>query len=321
MPEGDTVRRTAHGLHRALAGRVLTRSELRWAELGSADLAGREVLEVTAYGKHLFIRLAPIEPDVAAPTARFPTVAAAALTLHSHLRMDGSWRIHRTGSRRWPSTDDHQIRAVLENSEWTAVGVLLGMLDLVPTQDEGSLIPTLGPDIMADDWDPVGRTESLSRLAGKADRPIGEVLLDQTVVAGIGTFYMAESLFVKRLSPWLTAGEIDAGPLLDTARRQLLRGAESPVPNTTGDPRQKEQSYVHARSGRPCRRCGTVVRVASVREAPTERPAFYCPTCQPGPAPTDSGRPMTPLGSKPHRPGSLRNVGLGPSRWRPERSR
>jgi len=321
MPEGDTVLRTAHGLHRALAGRVLTRSELRWGELGSADLAGREVTEVVAYSKHLFTRLAATEPADGAPASRFPTVPAAALTLHSHLRMDGSWRIHRTGSRGWPSTDDHQIRAVLENAEWTAVGILLGMLDLVPTADERALIPSLGPDIMADGWDSGGRAEGLSRLAGKADRPIGEVLLDQTVVAGIGTFYMAESLFLQRLSPWLTAGDVDAGPLLDKARRLLLRGAESPVPNTTGDPRRKEQSYVHARSGRPCRRCGTTVRVASVREAPTERPAFYCPSCQPGPAPTDSGRPMAPLGSQPHRPGSLRNVGLGPPRWRPQRSR
>ncbi len=313
MPEGDTVLRTARGLHRALAGRVLTRSELRWGDLGGVNLAGREVIEVTAYGKHLLTRFAA----GAGSASDVRAVCAAPLTLHSHLRMDGSWRVHATGSRAWPSPADHQIRAVLENSEWTTVGVLLGMLDLVPTDAENQLIGSLGPDIMADDWAASGRTEAIDRLTSQRENPIGAVLLDQTVVAGIGTFYMAEALFAHRISPWVPAGEVDPGAVLDTARRQLLRGATMVVPNTTGDPRAKERSYVHSRSGRPCRRCGTVVRVAMVGRAPAERPAFYCPTCQPGPAPTDSGRPMAPLGSGAQRPGALRNVGLGPTRWRP----
>jgi len=313
MPEGDTVLRTARGLHRALAGKILARSELRWGELGSVNLDGREVLEVTAYGKHLFARFAAGTGSGSGGR----TVSAAPLTLHSHLRMDGSWRIHATGSRPWPSLQDNQIRAVLQNREWTTVGVLLGMLDLVPTDAEEQLIGPLGPDIMADDWEASGRTEAIARLTSQRGNPIGAVLLDQSVVAGIGTFYMAESIFAQRLSPWVAAGDLDAGALLDTARRQLLRGATMVAPNTTGDPRAKERSYVHSRSGRPCRRCGTIVRVAMVGRAPAERPAFYCPTCQPGPAPTDSGRPMSPLGSAPQRPGALRNVGLGPTRWKP----
>jgi endonuclease-8 len=210
---------------------------------------------------------------------------------------------------------------VLANAEWTAVGTLLGMLDLVPTADEHTLIGHLGPDVMADDWDAVGRDAALQRWAAAPTRPVGEALLDQMTVAGIGTIYLAESLFMAKISPWTPAGEVDAGALLDTARRLLLRGAGQPAPNTTGDPRRNEGTYVHARSGRPCRRCGTVVRVAGVRAAPTERPAFYCPTCQVGPTPTDDGRPMAPLGSAPYRFGSRRNVGLGPPRTNSRRPR
>lgn len=320
MPEGDTVLRTARTLHRALSGKPLTRTEFRWGALGEIDLAGRQVIETVAYGKHLLTRIAAGSGS-AGPHR---SAAEVPLTLHTHLRMDGSWRLHRTGSRDWPRTDDPQIRAVVAGSDWTCVGILLGMIDLVPTERESELVGTLGPDIMAEQWPATGRSEALRRWSTAADRPLGEVLLDQRVVAGIGTFYMAEALFARRLSPWTPASELDAdaaGELLDTARRLLLAGAEQPVPNTTGDTRRKETSYVHARSGRPCRRCGGGVRVAGVGTAPHERPAFYCPKCQPGPAPTDDGRPQAPLGAAPTRPGSLRNVGLGPPRWRAEPGR
>lgn len=320
MPEGDTVLRTARTLHRALSGKPLMRTEFRWGTLGEVDLAGREVIETVAYGKHLLTRIAP-GPGNAGP---YRSAAQTPLTLHTHLRMDGSWRLHRTGSRGWPRRDDPQIRAVVAGSDWTCVGILLGMIDLVPTEREPDLMGDLGPDVMAADWPDAGRVEALRRWTAAADRPLGDLLLDQQVVAGIGTFYMAESLFVRRLSPWLPGSELSeqaAGELLDTARRLLLAGAEQPIPNTTGDSRRKETSYVHARSGRPCRRCGTQVRVAKVGTAPRQRPAFYCPACQPGPTPTDDGRPQAPLGAAPTRPGSLRNVGLGPPRWRAEPGR
>lgn len=306
MPEGDTVLRTARRLHEALAGRKLERAELRWAELGGVDLAGRTVLEVVAYGKHILLRLAAGE----GAGGRIATAPTWPLTLRSHLRMDGSWFVYASGARRWPSIDNPSVRAVLQGEEWTAVGDLLGMLDLVATEDESTLIGHLGPDILADDFLEVGLSRAVERLAAGPDRPIGQALLEQTGVAGIGTFYMAESLFAGRISPWVPVGEVDLAPLLQVARKQLLRGVLLPAPNTTGDPRRGQGSYVHARSGRPCRRCGDTVRVASVGVAPTERPAFYCPTCQPGPTPTDSGRPARPLGSTPHRFGSRRNEGL-----------
>lgn len=324
MPEGDAVRRTANRLHAALAGRELVRTELRWPDLGGVDLAGRGVIEVDAYGKHLLLRLAgtpgpasaPPMVDVASTAVgrpagpRIPTADAVPLTLHTHLRMDGSFTCYRADSRRWPAVSDHSVRAVLANPEWMAVGYWLGMLDLVPTSAEHTLIGHLGPDVMADDFPDTGLAEALRRCGRRPDRTIGAALLDQTNVAGIGTIYMSESLYATRTSPWSVVAEVDLESILTAARRQLLAALVQPFPNTTGDTRRGQTHYVHARVGRPCRRCGGTVRVASVGDPGRERPAFYCPTCQPGPAPTDDGRRQAPLGSMPARQWSMRNNGL-----------
>lgn len=297
MPEGDTVLRTARRLNQALAGRPLVRAELRWPTLGDADLAGRTVTAVTAYGKHILTRIAATDhADSAARGRRRPTVPDEPLTLRSHLRMEGRWYVHARNAEPWPSAGRASVRAVLGGTEWTAVGTWLGLLDLVPTAAERELIGHLGPDIMADGFD-VDR--AVPRLLTDPSRAVGAVLLDQTTVAGIGTMYMAEALFVQRISPWTPVAQVDLPALLSTARRQLLRGASQAVPSTTGNPRRGLQTYVHGRSGRPCQRCGTPVRVAEIGPSDKRRPAFYCPACQPGPTPTDDGRPQRPLGANP----------------------
>lgn len=106
--------------------------------------------------------------------------------------------------------------------------------------------------------------------------------------------YMAEALFVQKVSPWTPVGAVDVPALLATARRQLLRGATQSSPITTGNPRRGLDTWVHGRSGKPCQRCGTIVRVAPIGPVLKERPAFYCPHCQPGPTPTDDGKPRRP---------------------------
>lgn len=263
MPEGDVVRRTAERLGQALAGRVLTRAELRWGDLGGVRLTGRTVTDVGAYGKHLLIRLAPRDDDV------------AAVTVHSHLRMDGRWFIEATDLRR--RFTDHRIRAILGNDEWTAIGHLLGELDVLPTSDEPRLLSRLGPDIMADDFATTGLPLALENLARAPRRPIGAALLDQTVVAGIGTIFMSESLFRRRMWPWRASGDVDAAAVLHTARELLLRsaGAQREVAAGSAAPR-----YVHGRAGQRCQRCGSTIRVAPVGDPPFDRPAFHCPTCQ-----------------------------------------
>ena len=272
------VWRTAHRLDAALAGRTLTVSDLRWPSLATVDLVGRQVLEVAAAGKHLLTRL------------------EGGLTLHSHLRMDGSWHVHGTGLPWGSARAGHAIRVVLANERWTAIGHQLGMLDLVATSAEHTLIGHLGPDVLGPGWD---LAEAARRMAAAPARPIGETLLDQRVLAGVGTFFMAEALFLRGITPWTPAAQAgDLEALAVLIRRLMEANRDRAVQSTTGDLRPGRQQYVHSRSGRPCRRCRTTVRVASIGAAPTDRVAFYCPSCQRGPAPTDPGHTQRPLGAR-----------------------
>ncbi len=307
MPEGDTVWRTADRLHQALAGRELVQCDLRWPGLSTTDLTGRSVQEVVARGKHLLIRLSPPQGGPGRP-------AQPAVTVHSHLRMDGSWRIDPTapgpaaaGRRR-----EDDVRAILANREWTATGLLLGMLDVVTSREEHTLVGHLGPDVLGPDWD---QAAVVATLRSQPDRTIGEALLDQRVLAGVGTFYLAETMFLLGRTPWtpvhdLTSSDLtsnlaspdlgDDEPLVrivDRVRRLLVLNRDRVRQVTTGDARPGHEAFVHGRSGRPCRRCGTTVRVARLGVPPADRVAFYCPTCQRGPAPTDDGRQQRPLGS------------------------
>ena len=239
------------------------------------------------------LRLAGLPSD---GTPRDP--ATAALTLHSHLRMEGSWHVHRTGQR-WTARPEHGIRVILANPQWTAIGHRLGMLDLVATSDEAGLVGHLGPDILAPDWDLAGATD---RVAQQPDRAVGDTLLDQRVIAGIGTFFMAEACFLRGVNPWLPVREVgDLGALVGMAHRLMTANVARAVQVTTGDARRGQEQWVHSRSGRPCRRCGTTIRVAQIGTAPTQRVAFWCPSCQPGEVPTDTGAPQRPLGAGPRR--------------------
>lgn len=290
MPEGDVVWRTARRLHVALAGQVVTRCELRWPSLATVDLSGWTVTEVVSAGKHLLIRLPPRPRAATGPEG---------LTLHSHLRMEGSWSVHRTGQPWTAPRPRHEVRAVLANATWTAVGHRLGMLDLVPTAAEERLVGHLGPDLLGPGWD---HAEAVRRLAGEPGRAIGEALLDQRLLAGIGTFYMCEVLYLRGVTPWTPVEQSgDLGRLVELVHGMLLANRDREIQSTTGDLRHGRQQWVHGRSGRPCRRCGTTVRVATIGPAPTDRAAFYCPSCQRGPAPTDHGRPQRPLGARTER--------------------
>ena len=174
MPEGDTVWQTARRLHTALAGRVLTRSDLRVPRFATADLTGRPVLDVTPRGKHLLTRI------------------DGGLTLHSHLRMDGSWQVYAPGEH-WRGGPSHQIRAILGNAEAVAVGYRLPVLALIRTADESDVVGHLGPDLLGPDWDP---QEAERRLTADPARPLGEALLDQRNLAGIGNVYKSELAFL-----------------------------------------------------------------------------------------------------------------------------
>ncbi|PZG14137.1 DNA-formamidopyrimidine glycosylase family protein [Nonomuraea aridisoli] len=258
MPEGDAVYRTAARLRGALDGRVLTRSDFRVPRHATADLTGRAVITTISRGKHLLTR---VEGD---------------LTVHTHLRMDGSWRITPAGRR--PAPGD-QVRLILANVEWQAIGVKLGMVDLVRTDDEARLVGHLGPDLLGPDWDP---EEAARRLRAAPGRTIGEALLDQRNLAGIGTIYRAETLFLRGISPWRKVEEIDdLEGLVSLAQRLLAANKGHAGTVTTGDRRPANQTWVYGRAGRPCRRCGTRISSAEMGTRPQERLILWCAGCQP----------------------------------------
>lgn len=288
MPEGDTVWRTAQRLDKALAGAVVVLSDLRFPQVATADLRGSTTLEVASRGKHLLHRF------------------DNGLTLHSHLRMEGQWRIEAPDNAAgWLHRDD--LRAAVGTSSWTALGLRLGMLDLLATDDEATVVGHLGPDLLGTDWDLARATANLRA----SQTSIGAALLDQRNLAGIGTLWASESLFLSRLGPWTPVTDIpdeDLERVVTRAQQLLDQARHHAIQSSTGSRRHGEESYVHARSGRPCRRCGQTVRVAMIGPPMRERTMFYCPGCQDGLAPTDDGRPQRPLGAATGR-GTSRTTG------------
>ncbi|MGP3923851.1 DNA-formamidopyrimidine glycosylase family protein [Streptomyces sp. 8N616] len=270
MPEGDTVWQTARRLHETLAGERIVRSDLRVPRLATVDLSGRDITEVAARGKHLLTRI------------------EGGLTLHSHLRMDGAWHLY-TPDERWRGGPEHQIRAILVTAERTAVGYRLPVLGLLRTAAEDSVVGHLGPDLLGPDWDPY---EALRRLLSDPARPLGEALLDQRNLAGIGNVYKSELCFMAGCTPWLPVSEVPAPDHLVALAKRLLEANKTRLARaTTADHRRDHRLWVYGRAGRPCRRCGTAVLAADQGAAGQERSTYWCPSCQSGPSPSTPSRP------------------------------
>lgn len=262
MPEGDTVYATARRLTEALGGATLVKGELRHPRLSTVDLAGRDFVRAVSVGKHLFLRF------------------GGEVSLHCHLGMDGSWRVY---DRRPPI--GHRVRAVLATRQRYAIGTSLLEMALVRTAEEKRLTAHLGPDLLAPDWSDTHHAEAVRRLTADPDRPLGEALLDQRLMAGVGNVYKAELCFLLGTSPWSPVSAVDPDEAVTTARTLLLRNALRPVRNTTGDPRRGRETWVYGRQRTGCLRCGGRVIVANQGTATRERVTYHCPHCQPGPAP------------------------------------
>lgn len=281
MPEGDTVHRTAERLGLALAGQRLTLVDIRWGSIGENPVRDARVEEVLARGKHLL--------------HRFDT----GWTLHTHLRMEGSWRIEGGGSpaaaRALRRPD---VRVALGTLEWTTLGLRLGEVDLVRRADEHRLVGHLGPDVLGPDWD---AAVVVARLSAQRGTSVAAALLDQRNLAGVGTFWASEALFVEKVHPWQPVGGLGEDrlhALVERVHALMSRGRKHAVQSSTGEHRLDRRSFVHGRSGHPCRRCGSTIRVAPLAVGSSERVFFSCPGCQGGPAPTDDGRAQAPLGHR-----------------------
>ncbi|WP_346535828.1 zinc finger domain-containing protein [Micromonospora sp. DPT] len=271
MPEGDTVWNTARVLHRALAGAALTGSDFRVPQLATTDLTGWTVRESASRGKHLLLRLAT--PEGRSDVQHW--------TLHSHLRMDGAWRAYAPGER-WGARPAHLIRVVLRAPSAVAVGYHLHELALLPTAEEESLVGHLGPDLLGPDWD---AAEAVRRLAAHPEATIGEALLDQRNLAGVGNLYKCEVLFLRGVSPWTPVGAVpDLAGTVALAQRLLAANRGRWTQSTTGSLHRGGTSYVYGRRAQPCRRCGTAIH----KEELGERVTYWCPRCQPAPDPAQA---------------------------------
>jgi endonuclease-8 len=246
-------------MHEALAGDVVTISDFRVPRLATTDLAGRHVLDATARGKHLLIRL------------------EGELTLHTHFEMDGIWRIFAPGER-WSGGPAHEIRVVLGTDRKTAVGYRIPVIDVVATASEPELVGHLGPDLLDDAFD---ADEAIRRIAAAPAVGIADALLDQRNLAGIGNVYKCEALFLSGVDPWTPAGEVpDLMRLVDLARRLMVANRDRETRITTGVRRPGEQTWVYGRAARPCRRCGTVIGRRMQGDRGRERVTFWCGQCQ-----------------------------------------
>ena len=275
MPEGDTVFALARRLRSSLDGHRLARGELRVAAHADRNLAGRTIVGHDTHGKHLLTRL------------------SGGLTLHTHLKMTGSWTVTAPG-KALPRRMMPDVRVLLALASGpTAYGISLPVVDLLATSRESDVIGHLGPDPLRGDWD---AATAAARLGSIPSRPLSAALLDQRNLAGLGNLWVNELCYLRGYSPWTPVSQVDIPATVALAARALrqsvsIRGA---MQVTTGNTRPGEQHWVAGRAGQPCRRCGTAVQVvAEIPGDPDRRRTWWCPHCQPGPVrqPSTAPRP------------------------------
>lgn len=254
MPEGDNVYLAARNLNEILAGRILTRCDIRVPAFATVDLTGQRVDEVVSRGKHLLMRVGEH-------------------TIHTHLKMEGSWHIYRAGTR-W-RRPDWQARIILANAQWQAVGFQLGIVEVLPRAAEASAVGHLGPDLLGPDWDPA---LALRRLLARPEVPVGLALLDQSTMAGLGNVYRSELCFLRGVLPTRPVGEVPQPEKLVDLAHRLIDANKNRTGRTTTGALRGATSWVYGRAGKPCLRCGTTIARGSLGEPARE--TFWCPHCQ-----------------------------------------
>ena len=268
MPEGDTLHRIAAGLRPFLVGRVVTAASARRPGPRAELLVGARIESVESVGKHLLIRF------------------DRGLELRTHLGMHGSWHRYSPGER-WLRSPA-RARLVIEVPGAIAVCFDAPTVELLETRAEAihPVLAELGPDLLTPGFGEPELAEAVRRLRARhAAATIAEAILDQRSLAGIGNVYKSETLFVERVDPFAaveTLKDADLRRLVETARRLLLANASGGPRTTTSEHpeevRRLGRLWVYDRAGRPCRRCGAIVR--SVRHGLNDRRTFWCPACQ-----------------------------------------
>jgi endonuclease-8 len=257
MPEGDTIHYAARRMRSVLKGRVpeeiLTPQRRHERDRWPERLAGRAVRSVDAHGKHLFLRF---DGD---------------LTLHSHLRMTGAWAVYER-SRRWRRSP-RRAWLVLRTPSHDVVefdGPVLELMTESRTRFDQRLAG-LGPDVLAEEFD---ARRFLGRLrADDPTRGIGDALLDQRTLAGIGNMWKAEALWEAGVDPWRPTAEVS-----DDEALAIVAAARPRMQESAAGGHQRRRHAVYRREGRPCPRCGSSIRVRG--QGDDNRMTYWCPGCQ-----------------------------------------
>ena len=273
MPEGDTLARIAVALRPYLAGRVVSAARARLPGPQVSRIVGQKIDAVDAAGKNLLIKF------------------DGGLELRTHLGLHGSWHRYRPGEawRRPPS----RAALVIEVPGAIAVCFDAPVVELFERRAEvvHPTISMLGPDLMDAAYDQAEASRRL-RDPARANTAIGEAILDQRAVAGVGNVFKSEVLFMEKVDPFAPVSTLDEATIeriLTTAREQLLANGSSDAPagrsttvdHKTGKRLAPSRLWVYDRAGRPCHRCGTIIQVES-QGAELPRTTYFCPstTCQ-----------------------------------------
>jgi endonuclease-8 len=240
MPEGDTIFRIARTLDEALTGKVVTRFETVLPKLERGSIKGRTVQRVRSVGKNLIIDF------------------SGDLSLRTHLRMNGSWHLYRAGELWRKRRDD--MRIVIATDDFEAVGFNIPVAEL-------NSVPAVGPDLLGETLDV---DEAARRIRERPAEEIGNVLLDQHVVAGIGNIYKSEVLYVCGINPFARVEALD-----DAALQRIVKKGRAILQRST---RERARFQVYQRGGQPCRRCGT--RIEYRKQGADTRGTYWCPKCQ-----------------------------------------
>jgi endonuclease VIII len=275
LPEGDTIFRAARALDKALAGATVTGFETGVARLASANddapLMGRVIEKVEARGKWLLMYF------------------SGDLILVTHMLMSGSWHVYRVGER-WKRPRGH-MRVVIRTAQYEAVAFAVPVAEFhtARTLERRTAIAKLGPDLLKSAFN---EDEAKARIRARGDEEIGNVLLDQKVMAGIGNVFKSEICFVCGVHPFrlvssLSEREIEC--LVDSARRLMAANVTDTSSNqimtytglrrTTGRSDPSARVWVYRRKGEECRRCGGVIQMR--KQGLSARSTYWCLQCQP----------------------------------------
>jgi endonuclease VIII len=283
MPEGDTIFRTARALTRAIAGKPITRFESGYAQLTQANdqapFTGQTITQIEARGKWLLIHFSG-------------QGGTGHSILATHMLMSGSWHIYRPGEP-WQDKPSN-ARIVIETADYLAVGFRIPIARMYTAESlqRDKKIPHTDRDVLSSSFD---TANAVKRIMARSRDELGDALLRQDVLAGVGNVFKSEICFLQGLSPYrkvesisqkqvkeivATAQKLLAANVLEDST-DLIVTYSGKNRRTTHNAEPGQSLWVYGRKNEPCRKCGTPIKRAL--QGPNARSTYWCPTCQPLP--------------------------------------